>query len=612
MEFEEFFERAIKHKSKTFKPFPYQKRIAETGFPEVICLPTGAGKTLAILLAWIYRRRFASEDIRSATPSRLIYCLPMRVLVQQVRDECISVLTSLGLYQCENGPSNRIRVNVLMGGEDYGLWESFHDEDAIIIGTQDMLLSRALNRGYGIKRTRWPIDFGILNNDCLWVLDEVQLMGDGLVTSIQLDGLRSKIGTIGSCDTVWMSATVEPDWLVSPDRPLPPSPDKIFTLRDEDIIDEVKKRFEAKKTVEAISLQLKSAKKKDNEAYITNLSREIDHTYQLLRNNGNPSPRILVIVNTVERAQSLYAELSKIYGLEKTSETKSKKKRKVIEENRPKYIPELVLLHSRFINKDKDLKLSRVQQLTSQPNHAEGFHTSCVNDGVGWIIVSTQVVEAGVDLSSDALITELAPWTSIVQRLGRLNRNGECIDSLFRWIDVDTSDLKSGAFLPYDSVALDKAREVLKTLTDASPKSLFNLKAVDSYKPNHIIRKKDIYELFDTTPDLNGRDIDVSRFVRNTEDKDVQVFWWDFNDEDGPPKELIGVKSDSICTIPINKLREFLESGAVAWRWDYVEDEWTKIDSYRLVPGETYLISLKHGGYSGETGWTGREEDKPS
>ena len=37
---------------------------------------------------------------------------------------------------------------------------------AILIGTQDMLLSRALNRGYGMSRYRWPMHFGLLNNDC--------------------------------------------------------------------------------------------------------------------------------------------------------------------------------------------------------------------------------------------------------------------------------------------------------------------------------------------------------------------------------------------------------------------------------------------------------------
>ncbi len=61
---------------------------------------------------------------------------------------------------------------------------------AILMDHQNMLLSRALNRGYGMSRYRWPMHFGLLNNDCLWVMDETQLMGVGVETSAQLDGFR--------------------------------------------------------------------------------------------------------------------------------------------------------------------------------------------------------------------------------------------------------------------------------------------------------------------------------------------------------------------------------------------------------------------------------------
>src|SRR3712207_4679430 len=76
-----------------------------------------------------------------------------------------------------------------------------------------MLLSRALNRGYAASRFHWPIDFGLLNNDCLWVFDEPQLMASGVSTSAQLAGLRQSLGTFGSCPSVWMSATLEPTWV---------------------------------------------------------------------------------------------------------------------------------------------------------------------------------------------------------------------------------------------------------------------------------------------------------------------------------------------------------------------------------------------------------------
>jgi CRISPR-associated endonuclease/helicase Cas3 len=90
-----------------------------------------------------------------------------------------------------------------MGGQDADEWDLHPECPAILIGTQDMLLSRALNHGYGMSRYRWPMHFGLLNNDALWVSDETQLMGVGVETSAQLDGFRHLVqwANAGSCST---------------------------------------------------------------------------------------------------------------------------------------------------------------------------------------------------------------------------------------------------------------------------------------------------------------------------------------------------------------------------------------------------------------------------
>ncbi len=115
----------------------------------------------------------------------------------------------------------RIAVTVLMGGECKDEWDLYPERDAIIIGTQDMLLSRALNRGYGMSRYRWPVHFGLLNNDCLWVMDEVQLMGVGVETSAQMQAFCRSFGTINTVQYIWMSATVGDKQLDTVDHPRP-------------------------------------------------------------------------------------------------------------------------------------------------------------------------------------------------------------------------------------------------------------------------------------------------------------------------------------------------------------------------------------------------------
>ncbi|MBI4454792.1 MAG: DEAD/DEAH box helicase [Acidobacteria bacterium] len=93
--FDDFFQAA----TGIVEPYPYQRRLA-TGveLPELLDVPTGLGKTAAAVLAWLFRRRFHSDQsVRHATPRRLVYCLPMRVLVEQTHAECLRWLDRLGM-----------------------------------------------------------------------------------------------------------------------------------------------------------------------------------------------------------------------------------------------------------------------------------------------------------------------------------------------------------------------------------------------------------------------------------------------------------------------------------------------------------------------------------
>jgi CRISPR-associated endonuclease/helicase Cas3 len=100
-----------------------------------------------------------------------------------------------------------------MGGEVEEDWEIYPERPAVLVGSQDRLLSRAPNRGYAMSRYKWPVHFGLLNKDCLWVCDEVQLMGSGLPTTTQLLAFRKRFGVFGPTATWWMSATMDPGWL---------------------------------------------------------------------------------------------------------------------------------------------------------------------------------------------------------------------------------------------------------------------------------------------------------------------------------------------------------------------------------------------------------------
>lgn len=145
----------------------------------------------------------------------------MRVLVEQTEVQIREGLTRAGLYWDRvEDHSGKVGVHLLMGGADGGEWHLHPESCAVLIGTQDMLLSRVMNRGYAAPRARWPMEFGLLNHDCLWVMDEVQLMDVGLATSGQLQAFRADDAkkSLRPCYTWWMSATLQEEWLEkSPD-----------------------------------------------------------------------------------------------------------------------------------------------------------------------------------------------------------------------------------------------------------------------------------------------------------------------------------------------------------------------------------------------------------
>jgi CRISPR-associated endonuclease/helicase Cas3 len=560
-------------------PFPYQIEFGTApDLFELVDAPTGSGKTATAVLGWLWRRRFAEQSMRAATPRRLVYCLPMRVLVEQTRDVARDWLQKLSLH-------DEIKVHVLMGGEDGEEWDLEPERDTIVVGTQDMVLSRALNRGYGMSRYRWPIHYALLNNDCLWILDEIQLMGVGLATSAQLQAFRENFRTFGEAKTVWMSATLRPQWLATVDfRDHVPQLSTLNLRKPDYSADGLRERWIAKKSIE------NSKPSSDN----------ADDLAAFIKDKHNRNSLTLVVVNTVNRSRKLYAAVKKLYRGGKPT-GRDKKPRAPTETIAP--LPSIHLIHSRFRPIEREAWMKWLK-------HAPPPE--------GRIIISTQVVEAGVDMSARTLLTELAPWPSLVQRFGRCNRRGEFTKeqpAQIYWIDVRAKDDKDAA--PYRKDELDAARKQLKKLEDAGLQSLHEFSEALSdkeknhlfpYDPPHVVRRKDFIDLFDTTPDLAGNDIDVSRFIREGDDLDVQVFW---RGQEPPGGELdpqkarrIGPVRDELCPVPFLEFRDFVEKKKkTAFRWDALVGLWTRATRDTIYPGQAFWVRTSEGGYSSELGW---------
>jgi hypothetical protein len=101
-----------------------------------------------------------------------------------------------------------------------------------------------------------------------------------------------------------------------------------------------------------------------------------------------------------------------------------------------------------------------------------------------------------VDVSARTLVTELAPWPSLVQRFWRCNRYGESHEARVFWTDIMTGDDHEDLALPYGQDDLMTARTALESLVDAAPE---NLKQVSVAVPGVIrpvLRRKDLLAAF--------------------------------------------------------------------------------------------------------------------
>lgn len=550
MEYNSFFRCA----TNGIAPYAYQDHLAASTWPDVLNVPTGLGKTAAVNLAWLWKRGWRqggrTESPAADTPRRLVWCLPMRVLVEQTQESVSGWLKNLGILG--KAGDGKVSVHLLMGGaDDLKAWAEYPEEDMILIGTQDMLLSRALMRGYGMSRYQWPIHFALLHNDCLWAFDEVQLMGAGLATSTQLEAFRRSFPLARGSRSLWLSATLNREWLGTID--FKPRLDSLVTLGigDEDRR-QAGDRLDAVKSVARLPMRLgkEAGNKKGLEAHLRAMIEAIVQAH-------DTGSQTLVILNRVERAQALF---------------------RLLRQARPDRAD--LLIHARFRAAERAAQIRRLRDDTATDR----------------IIVATQAVEAGVDISSKLLVTELAPWSSLVQRFGRCNRYGEYNAEGARvlWMDIeDDKDLS----LPYATEELATARTRLADLGNASPQQL---PLTDEARPlTAVLRRKDLLDLFNTDPDLSGFDVDVSDYIRDNDRPGVQVFWRDFDDPNLPKPQSQPDRTE-LCPISIGQAKDLHKRGA--WRWDTLDDKWIRLD-HRPRPGMTLLLRAADGGYDEDIGF---------
>ena len=274
----------------------------------------------------------------------------------------------------------------------------------------------------------------------------------------------------------------------------------------------------------------------------------VDDVVDLINTKHIAGTMTLVVVNTVKRAQEIFGA---IQG--------------------PKRI-----LHSRFRKADRD-------QLQDGLKEYKG------------ILISTQVVEAGIDLDARRLFTDLAPWSSIVQRAGRAGRNQS-------YDECDIHIFNTSQFLPYEDKDMKACWAHLNTLPNFNISTVLENSITEAMEVNYLTA--DVFrKLFDTTYtdlDAENKDVATADYIRGDNDGTVFVAW-----REQPSSTMPVVQRQEICNVPISEVGK---SVAEVWTYDYQEKEFVLLaiqSTKDLSPGNVYVIDSKLGCYIQDVGWIG-------
>jgi len=299
------------------------------------------------------------------------------------------------------------------------------------------------------------------------ILDEVHLLVDE-TKSLNFLMALIKFAIRNGQKLIMMSATIPTAFERILESQLMPHMNRIKFMRfggeyvDEDFVNErLNKRYD---------IDIVGLKGSDKISYLKNYIQD--------KVDRGLCKRIIVIFNTVRDAISFYKTLEN--------------------EDIPK-----ILLHSRFSEEDKERKIEKLKKCKKLDKY---------------IIVSTQVIEAGVDISSDLMITEIAPINSLVQRVGRFLRY-ECEDSgiLLIWYEVDEQNNLMKYNDKYKVYNYDLTKRTLNTILNLKSKGRINFHIPFSNSKD-IIGYKDLIDMVYSESDLIVKDREITQLLNITVD----------------------------------------------------------------------------------------------
>ena len=372
--------------------YQYQRRVYDAlmhGRSVILQAPTGGGKTRAALYPFLENlERYGlhqkpSVSAEAQLPLSCRYAVPMRVLASQFEQEYRDYITTLDerrdlRLRERYTDSLGVPVPAIQTGETP---DDPRFEAPLTFCTIDQLLSNFIGSPYALGSAQANLNVGGVVGSYL-VLDEFHLYPLEAGAGARKTTLAMLRMLNGLCRFVLMTATFSSRLL-----------DELGALLDAEVVrvtdaDELAEIMGDRQRTVRVSADALSA------AGILS-----SHAAACARGAGAS----LVVCNTVAQAQTIYAQLRDALDVSAV--------RGELASTR------LQLLHSRFTTADRQTKRELLEQWLGKGAWVDGRYAE-----PSTIVVATQVVEVGLNISVGALHTELAPANSVIQRAGRCAR----------------------------------------------------------------------------------------------------------------------------------------------------------------------------------------------
>ncbi len=408
-----------------------------------INLPTGMGKTLTGLSFSLGLRERIAKEL-GFTP-RIIYSLPFLSIIDQNGKVIEEVLMRGGGYN--EIPSNLflkhhhladIKYREVRDGELYPvkdlnksllLMEGWNSEIVITTFVQ-LFHSLITNRNRATRKFH-----NILNS--IIILDEVQSIPHKywLLVNKTLKYLAAKF----NCWIILMTAT----------QPL------IFE-KNREIKDLIKDREQYFDFFDRINFNFDL----DGNGNFNERSFDLfaDEVFAEVVNNRDKD--LMVVLDTIESSKKLYKhlkkELSTCYNLsaEQTLDSDGVC-------NFPDF--ELINLSTNVL---PSFRLNRIDRVKKKNKRK--------------VVITTQLIEAGVDISVDIIYRDMAPLDCIIQSAGRCNRNDEK-KGVVNVVLLKDENGRNFCDYIYDRVLIDATKEIIQDFGKKASEREFVIKATDKY-----------------------------------------------------------------------------------------------------------------------------------